>query len=125
MSTITTRDGTQIYFKDWGPKHAQPLVFHHGWPLSADDWDNQMLYFVGKGYRVVAHDRRGHGRSTQSLDGNEKDTYADDLAALIEAAASGAGEVEFAREAEFEKPLNERRMRYRRLTLVPRLWPEE
>src|SRR5262245_31252822 len=68
MSTITTKDGTQIYFKDWGAKEAQPIVFHHGWPLSADDWDNQMLFFLGKGYRVVAHDRRGHGRSTQVSD---------------------------------------------------------
>ena len=65
MSTITTKDGTQIYYKDWGPKNAQPIVFHHGWPLSSDDWDTQMLYFVAKGYRVVAHDRRGHGRSSQ------------------------------------------------------------
>src|SRR5262245_51878947 len=65
MSTVTTKDGVQIYFKDWGPKTAQPIVFHHGWPLSSDDWDTQMLFFVGKGYRVVAHDRRGHGRSSQ------------------------------------------------------------
>lgn len=64
MSTITTKDGTQIYFKDWGPKNAQPIVFHHGWPLSADDWDAQMLFFLGQGYRVVAHDRRGDGRSS-------------------------------------------------------------
>src|SRR5262249_58207046 len=65
MSTITTKDGTEIYYKDWGPKSAQPVVFHHGWPLSGDDWDTQMLYFLSKGYRVVAHDRRGHGRSAQ------------------------------------------------------------
>ena len=65
MTSITTKDGTQIFYKDWGPKSAQPIVFHHGWPLSADDWDNQMLFFLGKGYRVIAHDRRGHGRSSQ------------------------------------------------------------
>ena len=82
MSTITTKDGTQIYFKDWGPRNAQPIVFHHGWPLSSDDWDTQMLYFVGKGYRVIAHDRRGHGRSTQTGDGHDMDHYADDLAAV-------------------------------------------
>jgi non-heme chloroperoxidase len=64
MTTVTTKDGVQILYKDWGPKTAQPIVFHHGRPLSADDWDTQMLYFVGKGYRVIAHDRRGHGRST-------------------------------------------------------------
>jgi non-heme chloroperoxidase len=84
MSTITTRDGTQIYFKDWGPKTAQPIVFHHGWPLSADDWDTQMLYFLGKGYRVVAHDRRGHGRSSQVGDGHDMDHYAADAAAVVE-----------------------------------------
>ena len=66
MSTITTTDGTEIYYKDWGPKNAQPIVFHHGWPLSGDDWDTQMLYFLDKGYRVIAHDRRGHGRSAQA-----------------------------------------------------------
>ncbi|HBB86752.1 MAG TPA: alpha/beta hydrolase [Blastocatellia bacterium] len=82
MSTITTRDGTQIYYKDWG--EGQPIVFSHGWPLSADDWDAQMLFFGQRGYRVIAHDRRGHGRSTQTWDGNEMDTYADDLAALTE-----------------------------------------
>lgn len=79
---VTTKDGVQIYFKDWGPKSAQPVVFHHGWPLSADDWDNQMLFFLGKGFRVVAHDRRGHGRSTQTAVGNEMDTYAEDVKAL-------------------------------------------
>ena len=84
MSTITTKDGTQIYFKDWGPKNAQPIVFHHGWPLSSDDWDTQMLYFVGKGYRVVAHDRRGHGRSSQVSDGHDMDHYAADVAAVVE-----------------------------------------
>src|SRR4029077_2715762 len=84
MSTIMTKDGTQIYFKDWGPKHAQPLVFHHGWPLSSDDWDNQMLYFVGNGYRVVAHDRRGHGRSSLVSDGHDMDHYASDVAAVVE-----------------------------------------
>jgi non-heme chloroperoxidase len=85
MSTITTRDGTEIYYKDWGPKEAQPIVFHHGWPLSADDWDNQMLFFLEQGYRVIAHDRRGHGRSTQTATGNEMDTYAADVAELAEA----------------------------------------
>lgn len=83
MGTITTRDGTQIFYKDWGK--GQPLVFHHGWPLSADDWDNQMLFFLGKGYRVIAHDRRGHGRSTQTATGNDMDTYAADVAELAEA----------------------------------------
>ncbi|TCT06768.1 alpha/beta fold hydrolase [Aquabacter spiritensis] len=82
MSTITTRDGTRLFYKDWGPKDAQPLVFHHGWPLSADDWDNQMLFFRAKGYRVIAHDRRGHGRSDQTDTGNEMDTYAADVAEL-------------------------------------------
>jgi non-heme chloroperoxidase len=83
MSTITTNDGTQIYFKDWGPRNVQPIVFHHGWPLSSDDWDAQMLYFVGKGYRVVAHDRRGHGRSSQVSDGHDMEHYAADAAAVI------------------------------------------
>ena len=82
MATITTKDGTQIYYKDWGK--GQPIVFSHGWPLSADDWDGQMLFFGQRGYRVIAHDRRGHGRSTQTWDGNEMNTYADDLAALFE-----------------------------------------
>jgi len=85
MSTITTRDGTEIFYKDWGSKSAQPVVFHHGWPLSADDWDNQMLYFLDKGFRVIAHDRRGHGRSTQTATGNEMDTYAADVAELAAA----------------------------------------
>lgn len=84
MATIATKDGTQIFYKDWGPKTAQPIVFHHGWPLSSDDWDNQMLYFVGKGYRVVAHDRRGHGRSTQESEGHDMDHYAADVAAVVE-----------------------------------------
>jgi non-heme chloroperoxidase len=79
---ITTQDGTEIFYKDWGPKTAQPIVFHHGWPLSADDWDAQMMFFLGKGYRVIAHDRRGHGRSTQTDLGNEMDTYAADVIAL-------------------------------------------
>ena len=83
MSTITTKDGTHIYYKDWGK--GQPIVFSHGWPLTADDWDAQMLFFGQRGYRVIAHDRRGHGRSTQTWDGNEMDTYADDLAALTDA----------------------------------------
>ena len=82
MPTITTKDGTQIYYKDWGT--GQPIVFSHGWPLTADDWDSQMLFFGQRGYRVIAHDRRGHGRSTQTWDGNEMDTYAEDLAALTE-----------------------------------------
>src|SRR3954469_2839032 len=84
MNTISTKDGTQIYFKDWGPKNAQPIVFHHGWPLSADDWDTQMLFFVSKGYRVVAHDRRGHGRSSQVSEGHEMDHYAADAAAVVD-----------------------------------------
>ena len=83
MPTITTRDGTAIFYKDWGPKEAQPIFFHHGWPLSADDWDNQMLFFLGKGYRVIAHDRRGHGRSEQTDGGNEMDTYAADVIDLV------------------------------------------
>ncbi|WP_313102428.1 alpha/beta hydrolase [Brevundimonas sp.] len=80
MPFITTDDGTEIFYKDWGA--GQPLVFHHGWPLSADDWDAQMLFFLGQGYRVIAHDRRGHGRSTQTDNGNEMNTYAADVAAL-------------------------------------------
>jgi non-heme chloroperoxidase len=82
MATLTTRDGTRLFYKDWGPKNARPIVFHHGWPLSADDWDNQMLFFLDKGYRVVAHDRRGHGRSDQTDTGNDMDTYAADVAGL-------------------------------------------
>lgn len=83
MSTIKTKDGTEIFYKDWGK--GQPIVFHHGWPLSADDWDNQMLFFLDKGYRVIAHDRRGHGRSSQTVAGNEMDTYAADFAELAAA----------------------------------------
>jgi non-heme chloroperoxidase len=79
---ITTTDGVRIFYKDWGPKDAQPIVFHHGWPLSADDWDAQMMFFLGQGYRVIAHDRRGHGRSDQTDTGNEMDTYAADVIAL-------------------------------------------
>jgi len=82
MATITTKDGTQIFYKDWGK--GQPIVFSHGWPLTGDDWDGQMLFFGLKGFRVIAHDRRGHGRSTQTWDGNDMDTYADDLAVLFE-----------------------------------------
>jgi non-heme chloroperoxidase len=84
VGTITTKDGAEIFFKDWGPKDAQPLVFHHGWPLSADDWDAQLLYFLGKGYRVVAHDRRGHGRSSQVSEGHDMDHYAADASAVVE-----------------------------------------
>jgi non-heme chloroperoxidase len=84
MSTVTTSDGTRIFYKDWGPRDGQPIVFHHGWPLSADDWDNQMLFFLAHGYRVIAHDRRGHGRSTQTATGHEMDTYAADVAALTD-----------------------------------------
>jgi non-heme chloroperoxidase len=82
VGTITTSDGTEIFYKDWGS--GQPIVFSHGWPLSADDWDNQMLFFLQQGYRVIAHDRRGHGRSTQTGDGHDMDHYADDLAAVVE-----------------------------------------
>ena len=82
MATITTSDGTEIFYKDWGS--GRPIVFSHGWPLSSDDWDNQMLFFVQQGYRVIAHDRRGHGRSTQTPGGHDLDHYADDLAALTE-----------------------------------------
>ena len=84
MSSITTKDGAEIYYKDWGPKNAQPIVFHHGWPLSSDDWDTQLLYFLDKGYRVIAHDRRGHGRSSQVSDGHDMDHYAADVAAVVE-----------------------------------------
>ena len=83
MPFITTRDGTEIFYKDWGPKDAQPVVFHHGWPLSADDWDNQLMFFLGQGFRVIAHDRRGHGRSTQTDVGNDMDTYAEDMKQLV------------------------------------------
>ncbi len=82
MSTITTKDGTQIYYKNWGA--GQPVVFSHGWPLSADSWESQMMFLASNGYRCIAHDRRGHGRSSQTWDGNDMDTYADDLSALIE-----------------------------------------
>ncbi|WP_395022355.1 alpha/beta fold hydrolase [Dongia sp.] len=82
MATIKTKDGTEIFYKDWGAKDAQPIVFHHGWPLSADDWDNQMMFFLEQGFRVIAHDRRGHGRSSQTDTGNEMDTYAADVIAL-------------------------------------------
>jgi len=85
MSFITTKDGTEIFYKDWGPKDAQTIVFHHGWPLSSDDWDNQLMFFLNNGFRVVAHDRRGHGRSSQTDGGNEMDTYASDVSELVEA----------------------------------------
>ncbi len=84
MSTVTTKDGVQIFYKDWGPRDAQPLVFHHGWPLSADDWDAQLLFFLAKGFRVIAHDRRGHGRSSQVSDGHDMDHYAADVAAVAQ-----------------------------------------
>ncbi|MBB4804603.1 non-heme chloroperoxidase [Flavobacterium nitrogenifigens] len=83
MSTFTVKDGTEIYYKDWGK--GQPIVFHHGWPLSSDDWDSQMMFFLQKGYRVIAHDRRGHGRSGQASEGNNMETYASDIAELTEA----------------------------------------
>jgi len=83
MNTLKTKDDTEIFYKDWGK--GQPLVFHHGWPLSADDWDSQMMFFLGHGYRVIAHDRRGHGRSTQTMNGNDMDTYAADVAELVTA----------------------------------------
>ena len=83
MPTFTTNDGTRIFYKDWG--EGQPIVFSHGWPISSDEWDTQMLFFGQKGFRVIAHDRRGHGRSTQTWDGNDMDTYVDDLAQLTEA----------------------------------------
>ena len=85
MPFVTTTDGTELFYKDWGPKSAQPVVFHHGWPLSADDWDAQMLFFLDQGFRVIAHDRRGHGRSTQTDTGNEMDTYAADVIELAAA----------------------------------------
>ena len=84
MGYVTTKDGVEIFYKDWGPKDARALMFHHGWPLSGDDWDAQLLYFLGQGYRVVAHDRRGHGRSTQVWDGHDMDHYAADAAAVVE-----------------------------------------
>ncbi|SHF67257.1 non-heme chloroperoxidase [Kaistia soli DSM 19436] len=84
MPFVTTKDGVEIFYKDWGSKSAQPIVFHHGWPLSSDDWDAQMLFFLSKGYRVVAHDRRGHGRSEQVSDGHDMDHYAADASAVAE-----------------------------------------
>lgn len=83
MGYVTTKDGVEIFYKDWGPKDAQVIHFHHGWPLSADDWDAQMLFFLANGFRVVAHDRRGHGRSSQVWDGHDMDHYADDVAAVV------------------------------------------
>ncbi|MFG1395084.1 alpha/beta fold hydrolase [Xanthobacter agilis] len=85
MPSVITKDGVEIFYKDWGPKDAPPIVFHHGWPLSSDDWDAQMLFFVQNGYRAVAHDRRGHGRSTQVSDGHDMDHYAADAFAVVEA----------------------------------------
>jgi len=84
MSFVTTKDGAQIFFKDWGPKDAPPIVFHHGWPLSADDWDAQMLFFLAEGFRVIAHDRRGHGRSSQVSEGHDMEHYAADASAVVE-----------------------------------------
>ncbi|WP_375038276.1 alpha/beta fold hydrolase [Acinetobacter sp. RW6] len=83
MGYVTTKDGVDIFYKDWGPRDAQVLFFHHGWPLSSDDWDTQLLFFLGQGYRVVAHDRRGHGRSSQVWDGHDMDHYADDVAEVV------------------------------------------
>ncbi|KJH63879.1 alpha/beta fold hydrolase [Acinetobacter calcoaceticus] len=83
MGYVTTKDGVDIFYKDWGPQDAQVLFFHHGWPLSSDDWDTQLLFFLGQGYRVVAHDRRGHGRSSQVWDGHDMDHYADDVAEVV------------------------------------------
>ncbi|MEU2756131.1 alpha/beta fold hydrolase [Streptomyces albidoflavus] len=85
MSTVTASDGTEIFYKDWGPRDGETVVFHHGWPLSSDDWDSQLLYFLGQGFRVIAHDRRGHGRSGQPSDGHDMDTYAADVATLTDA----------------------------------------
>ena len=85
MGMFTTSDGTEIFYKDWGPRDAETIFFHHGWPLSSDDWDNQMMFFLREGYRVIAHDRRGHGRSTQTDTGNEMETYASDLIELAAA----------------------------------------
>jgi non-heme chloroperoxidase len=85
MGGIRVKDGTEIFYKDWGPKDAPAIVFHHGWPLSADDWDNQMMFFLREGFRVVAHDRRGHGRSTQTDAGHDMDTYAADVIELARA----------------------------------------
>ncbi|SDY40813.1 alpha/beta fold hydrolase [Herbiconiux ginsengi] len=84
MAFVTTDDGTEIFYKDWGNRDAQPIMFHHGWPLSADDWDAQMLFFLGHGYRVIASDRRGHGRSSQTATGNDMDHYASDASAVVE-----------------------------------------
>jgi len=84
MAYVTTKDGVEIFYKDWGPRNAQVLFFHHGWPLSSDDWDAQLLFFLNEGFRVVAHDRRGHGRSSQVWDGHDMDHYADDVAAVVQ-----------------------------------------
>ncbi|WP_327438110.1 alpha/beta hydrolase [Pseudomonas donghuensis] len=84
MAFVTSKDGVEIFYKDWGPRDAQVIFFHHGWPLSGDDWDAQMLFFLAQGYRVIAHDRRGHGRSSQVWDGHDMDHYADDVAAVVD-----------------------------------------
>ena len=117
MSTITTKDGVEIFYKDWGK--GQPIVFSHGWPLSADDWDTQMMFFLEHGYRVIAHDRRGHGRSTQVSDGHDMDHYADDLAALTAhldlknaihvGHSTGGGEVAHYLGTAWRKPVSPRR----------------
>ena len=89
MAYVTTQDSVEIFYKDWGPRDAQVLFFHHGWPLSADDWDAQLLFFLQQGFRVIAHDRRGHGRSSQVWDGHDMDHYADDVAAVVRHAGIG------------------------------------
>ena len=123
MATITTKDGTQIYYKDWG--EGQPIVFSHGWPLTADAWEDQMIYLASRGYRCIAHDRRGHGRSSQPWSGNEMDTYADDLLALVEALdlrkaihvghSTGGGEVALSRSSR-HRPCGQGRSHWRRAT---------
>ncbi len=112
MPVITTKDGVEIFFKDWGK--GQPIVFSHGWPLSSDDWDAQMMFFLNHGFRVIAHDRRGHGRSSQTADGHDMDHYADDLAAVVDAPRSGRGDP--------CRPFHRRR-RSRALSRAPRRGP--
>jgi non-heme chloroperoxidase len=107
MSSVKTKDGVEIFYKDWGK--GQPIVFSHGWPLSADDWDTQMLFFVGHGYRFIAHDLRGHGRSTQVADGHDMDHHADDLAAVGIKQSSGAGRYRGFQKSAATKRLERRR----------------